>query len=42
MKIISFQAIEAQVNAYIHEDYDTLIAHKVRPAMVICPGGAYQ
>lgn len=42
MKIISFQAIEAQVNGYIHEDYDTLIAHKVRTAMIICPGGAYQ
>lgn len=41
MKMISFQAIEAQVNGYIHEDYDALIAHRVRPAVVICPGGAY-
>lgn len=41
MKIISFQALGATVKGYLQEDYDTLVAHKVRPAVVICPGGAY-
>lgn len=42
MKIISFQALSAPVTGYIQEDYETLAAHKVRPALVICPGGAYR
>ena len=42
MEIISFQALGAQVRGYLQDDYDTLAAHKVRPALVICPGGAYR
>lgn len=42
MKIVSFQALRAPVTGYIQEDYETLVAHKVRPALVICPGGAYR
>lgn len=41
MKTVSFQALEGHVTGYIQEDYDTLQAHKVRPALIICPGGAY-
>jgi len=42
MKIVSFMALGAEVKGYLQEDYDTLAAHKVRPALVICPGGAYR
>lgn len=42
MEIVSFQALDARVNGYLQDDYDTLAAHKVRPALVICPGGAYR
>ena len=42
MELLSFQALGAEVKGYLQEDYDTLVAHKVRPALVICPGGAYR
>lgn len=42
MEIVSFQALGASVKGYLQDDYDTLAAHKVRPALVICPGGAYR
>ena len=42
MEIIAFEALGATVRGYLQEDYDTLAAHKVRPALVICPGGAYR
>lgn len=42
MEIVSFQALGAQVKGYLQEDYNTLSAHKIRPAVVICPGGAYR
>ena len=42
MQIISFDALDAPVKGYLQDDYDTLRAHKVRPALVICPGGAYR
>ena len=42
MELVCFQALGAQVRGYLQEDYDTLAAHKVRPAVVICPGGAYR
>lgn len=42
MRTVSFRALDGRVTGYIQEDYDTLRAHKVRPALVICPGGAYR
>ncbi len=42
MRILTRTALEAPLLGYLQEDYDTLQAHKVRPALVICPGGAYQ
>ena len=42
MEQITFAALGAEVKGYLQEDYDTLVAHKVRPALVICPGGAYR
>ena len=42
METVSFQALGAPVTGYLQDDYDTLAAHKVRPALVICPGGAYR
>lgn len=42
MKILSFEVLGAPVTGYIQEDYETLAAHKIRPALVICPGGAYR
>ena len=41
MNIITFRALDARVTGYLWDDYDTLAAHKVRPALVICPGGGY-
>ena len=42
MELITFGALGAEVKGYLQDDYDTLAAHKVRPALVICPGGAYR
>lgn len=41
METVSFQALGASVRGYLWDDYDTLRAHKIRPALVICPGGGY-
>lgn len=41
MKIVNFHPQDASVVGYIHEDHDRLIAHKIRPALVVCPGGGY-
>lgn len=42
MQTIHFTAEGAQVCGYLQEDHDRLIVHKVRPAVIICAGGAYQ
>ena len=42
MRLIEFKANEAEVHGFLQEDYETLKAHKVRPALIICPGGAYR
>jgi len=42
MEIVSFTALGVPVRGYLQDDYETLRAHKVRPALVICPGGAYR
>lgn len=41
MNLIRFQANAASVCGYLHDDHDRLIAHKVRPALIVCPGGGY-
>ena len=42
MEVVSFWSMGAQVKGYIQDDYDTLEAHRTRPAVIICPGGAYR
>ncbi len=42
MQIVRFDAIDAPVIGYLHDDHDRLVAHKKRPALVICAGGAYR
>ena len=42
MKIVRFDALDAPVTGYLHDDHDRLVAHKTRPAIVICAGGAYR
>lgn len=42
MKIISFQSHDAPVIGYLHDDHDRLVAHKDRPAVIICAGGCYR
>ena len=42
MQTVAFSAGDGRVKGYLQEDYPTLAAHKVRPALVICPGGAYR
>ncbi len=41
MIIERFQAHDAPVTGYLHDDHDRLVAHKTRPAIVICAGGGY-
>lgn len=41
MNIVNFEAYGAPVVGYLHEDHDRLVRHKIRPALVICPGGGY-
>ncbi len=42
MNICSFTAHDAPVIGYLHDDHDRLVAHKQRPAIVICAGGCYR
>ena len=42
MNIVRFCAHDAPVIGYIHDDHDRLVAHKSRPAIIICAGGAYR
>lgn len=42
MQVVSFSANEAKVKGYLQEDHDRLLHHKVRPALVLCAGGAYR
>ena len=42
MKICRFSAYDAPVTVYLHDDHDRLVAHKKRPAVVICAGGCYR
>lgn len=42
METVFFEALGAPVKGYLQDDYDTLKAHRVRPALIICPGGAYR
>ena len=41
MQIVTFSAAGATVTGYLQEDHARLAHHKTRPAIVICPGGAY-
>lgn len=41
MKIINFEVYGAPVVGYLHEEHDRLVHHKIRPALVVCPGGGY-
>lgn len=41
MQIVTFSAAGATVTGYLQEDHARLVHHKTRPAIVICPGGAY-
>ena len=42
MRPIRFPARDAEVHGWLQDSYETLRAHRLRPALVICPGGAYQ
>ena len=42
MNICRFSAHDAPVIGYLHNDHDRLVAHKKRPAIVICAGGCYR
>ncbi len=42
MNICRFSAHDAPVIGYLHDDHDRLVAHKKRPAIVICAGGCYR
>ena len=42
MNIIQFNAHDAQVTGWLHEDHDRLSAHKTRPAVIVCAGGCYR
>ena len=42
MNICKFQALDAPVIGYLHDDHYRLVTHKTRPAILICAGGAYR
>ena len=42
MQTISFTSNDAPVIGYLQDDHDRLVAHKKRPAVVICAGGCYR
>lgn len=42
MEIRTFRAHDAPVIGYLHDDHDRLVAHRTRPALVLCAGGAYR
>ncbi len=42
MNIVRFNANNAPVIGYLHEDHDRLVEHKTRPALLICAGGCYR
>ena len=42
MNIVRFNANDAPVIGYLLEDHDRLVAHKTRPALIICAGGCYR
>ncbi|MBQ6222439.1 MAG: alpha/beta hydrolase [Solobacterium sp.] len=42
MQKVSFYAGDAEVRGVLQEQYETLKAHRIRPALVICAGGAYR
>ena len=42
MKTVSFHSHDAPVIGYLQDDHDRLVAHKKRPAIIICAGGAYR
>lgn len=42
MNICKFQALDAPVIGYLHDDHERLVTHKTRPAILICAGGAYR
>lgn len=42
MKIVSFPSHDAPVIGYLQDDHDRLVAHKTRPAIIICAGGCYR
>ena len=42
MDICTFRAYDAPVIGYLLDDHDRLVAHKTRPAIIICAGGCYR
>ena len=42
MRIVSFTANDAPVKGYLHDDHDRLVAHRTRPAVIVCAGGCYR
>ena len=42
MLTVAFNSGNAAITGYLQEDHDRLVAHKTRPAIVICAGGAYR
>jgi acetyl esterase/lipase len=42
MKSLSFSSLDAPVTGYLQDDHDRLVAHKRRPAIILCAGGAYR
>lgn len=41
MKTVRFSADTGVVTGYLHEDHSRLVSHKIRPALIVCPGGGY-
>lgn len=42
MEIVKFSANGAEVTGYLHGVHPTMVCHLRRPALIVCPGGAYE
>lgn len=42
MKILTLSILDAPVMGYLWDDHDRLVAHKTRPAVILCAGGCYR
>lgn len=41
MEIIELKVGKGSVRGYLHDDHEVMVRHRIRPALIVCPGGGY-